>query len=92
MVYDDVPVTPPTITYDGFSSITLSCDTQGATIYYKLNNTGDYVAYTTPITISEDTVVQTYSELGGQQSRTISQTCVYVSDVPIEASNRDLKK
>lgn len=92
LVYDDVPVTPPTITYDGFSNITLSCDTQGATIYYKLNNTGNYVAYTTPITISADTVVQTYSELGGQQSRTISQTCVYVSDVPIEASNRDLKK
>ena len=92
LVYDDVPVTPPTITYDGFSNITLSCDTQGATIYYKLNNTGNYVAYTTPITISADTVVQTYSELGEQQSRTISQTCVYVSDVPIEASNRDLKK
>ena len=92
LVYDDVPVTPPTISYDGFSTITLTCDTQGATIYYKLNNTGNYVAYTTPITISEDTVVQTYSELGGQQSRTISQTCVYVSDVPIEASNRDLKK
>ena len=92
LVYDDVPVTPPTITYDGFSTITLTCDTQGATIYYKLNNTGSYAEYTTPITISADTVVQTYSELGGQQSRTISQTCVYVSDVPIEASNRDLKK
>ena len=92
LVYDDVPVTPPTITYDGFSTITLTCDTQGATIYYKLNNTGSYATYSTPITISADTLVQTYSELGGQQSRTISQTCVYVSDVPIEASNRDLKK
>lgn len=92
LVYDDVPVTPPTVTYDGFSTITLACDTQGATIYYKLNNTGDYTTYTTPITINEDTVVQTYSELGGQQSRTISQTCTYVSDVPLEASNRDLKK
>jgi hypothetical protein len=92
LVYDDVPVTPPTITYDGFSTITLSCDTQGATIYYKLNNTGNYATYSTPITINADTVIQTYSELGGQQSRTISQTCTYVSDVPIEASNRDLKK
>ena len=92
LVYDDVPVTPPTITYDGFSNITLTCDTQGATIYYKLNNIGNYVAYTTPITISADTVIQTYSELGGQQSRTISQTCTYVSNIPIEASNRDLKK
>lgn len=92
LVYDDVPVTPPTITYDGFSSITLTCDTQGATIYYKLNNTGTYATYSTPITISGDTVIQTYSELNGQESRVISQTCVYVSDVPIEYSNRDLKK
>lgn len=92
LVYDDVPVTPPTITYDGFSTITLSCDTQGATIYYKLNNTGNYISYTTPLTINGDTIVQTYSELNGQESRVITQTCVYVSDVPIEYSNRDLKK
>ena len=37
LVYDDIPVAPPTITYDGFSTITLSCNTQGAIIYYKLN-------------------------------------------------------
>ena len=92
LVYDDVPVVPPTITYDGFSEITLTCDTQGATIYYKLNNTDSYATYSTPLTISGDTVVQTYSELNGQESRVITQTCIYVSDVPIEYSNRDLKK
>ena len=92
LVYDDVPVVPPTITYDGFSTITLTCDTQGATIYYKLNNTGNYVAYTTPLTISADTIIHSYSELNGAESRVVSQTCVYVSDVPIEYSNRDLKK
>ena len=92
LVYDDVPVTPPTIVYDGFSTITLTCDTVGATIYYKLNNTGNYTAYSTPLTISADTVVQAYSELNGQESRIITQTCVFVSDVPIEYSNRDLKK
>lgn len=91
-VYDNVAVVPPTITYDGFSTITLACETQGATIYYKLNNTGNYAAYSTPLTISSDTLVQAYSELNGAESRVISQTCVYVSDVPIEASNRDLKK
>lgn len=91
-VYDNVAVVPPTITYDGFSTITLACETQGATIYYKLNNTGNYATYSTPLTISSDTLVQAYSELNGAESRVISQTCVYVSDVPIEASNRDLKK
>ena len=92
LVYDDVPVTPPTITYDGFSSITLTCDTQGATIYYKMNNIGNYAVYSTPLVISTDSVIQTYSELNGAESRVVSQTCVYVSDVPIEYSNRDLKK
>ena len=92
LVYDNVPVTTPTITFDGFSTITLTCDTQGATIYYKLNNIGNYAAYSTPLTISSDTVVQAYSELNGAESRVISQTCVYVSNVPIEYSNRDLKK
>ena len=92
LVYDDIPVVPPTITYDGFSEIALTCETQGADIYYRLNNTGEYSAYTTAITITADTIIQTYSELNGQESRTVSQTCQYVSDVPIEYSNRDLKK
>ena len=92
LVYDNVPVAPPTITYDGFSTITLACETSGATIYYKLTGDTDFTAYSTPITITGDTVVQAYSELNGVESRVIKQTCVYVSDVPIEASNRDLNK
>lgn len=92
LVYDDVPVAPPTITYDGFSTITLACETQGATIYYKLTGDTDFTAYSTTITITGDTVVQAYSELNSVESRVIKQTCVYVSDVPIEASNRDLNK
>ena len=92
LVYDDVPVAPPTITYDGFSTITLACDTTGATIYYKLTGDTDFTAYSTPLTITGDTIVQAYSELNGVESRVIKQTCVYVSDVPIEASNRDLNK
>lgn len=92
LVYDDVPVAPPTITYDGFSTITLTCDTTGATIYYKLTGDTDFTAYSTPITITGDTIIQAYSELNGVESRIIKQTCVYVSDVPIEASNRDLNK
>ena len=92
LVYDDVPVAPPTITYDGFSTITLACETTGATIYYKLTGDTDFTAYSTSITITNDTVVQAYSELNGVESRIVKQTCVYVSDVPIEASNRDLNK
>ena len=92
LVYDDVAVVAPTVSYDGFDTITITCSTQGANIYYRLNQTGEYILYATAITISADTTVETYSTLNGQTSATITQTCVYVSDVPIEASNRDLKK
>ena len=92
VVEDETTVKSPTISFDGFSIITLSCETEGADIFYKLNNTGDYSAYTTAIVINEDTFIETYAELNSESSNTTSQTCVYVSDVPIEYSNRDLKK
>ena len=91
-VYNDVNVETPIISFNGFDTITLSCETQGADILYKLNNIGEYNTYTVPIIINEDTFIEAYSEYEGESSRTISQTCQYVSDVPIEYSNRDLKK
>jgi hypothetical protein len=92
LVEDESSVATPDISFDGFSIITISCDTQGADIYYRLNETGNYVAYTTTITINDDTFIESYAVSDGQTSHTASQSCVYVSDVPIEYSNRDLKK
>lgn len=90
LVYDNMAVASPEITYDGFDTITITCDTAQASIYYKLNNTGSYTQYTSPITISATTYIETYAEFGGQESRVVTQNCVYVSTVPLEASNRDL--
>ena len=92
LVYDDVAVDTPSINYDGFDTIEITCDTQGATVYYKLDHEANYHIYTTAITISADTFVETYSSYDGQTSHTVSQTCVYVSDEPLEYSNRDLSK
>ena len=92
LVYNNQAVAAPEINYDGFNIITLSCSTTGTDIYYKLNQTGNYVLYSMPLTISANTFIETYAELGGQTSRTISRTCMYISDVPIEASNRDLRE
>lgn len=92
LVYDDVAVSVPVITCDVNNVVTITCDTQGATIYYKLNETGDYSAYTTTFTITADTVVEAYSELSGEVSRTVTQTCEYISDDPYEYSNRNLSK
>lgn len=85
-------VSSPVISYDGFDTITITCETQGATIYYRLDRSGNYSTYSTPITINSDTYIETYSTLNGNTSRTNSETCMYVSNIPIEASNRDLKE
>ena len=92
LVYDNVSVSAPSISCDGYNNVTISCDTQGATIYYRLDEEGTYSAYTTSITITADTVVEAYSELSGQESRVAKQTCQYISDDPYEASNRNLYK
>ena len=89
-VYNDESVSTPVISYDGFNTITISCATENADVYYKLNRTGEYSAYTTAITITADTFVESCAEFGGQTSITASLNCEFVSDVPIEASNRDL--
>ena len=78
----------PTISYDGFNTITITCDSPNANIYYRLNKSGSYSLYTAPIVISADTVVEAYSENGGQESQVVSKVCIYVSDIPFEASNR----
>ena len=66
----------PTITCDG-QLITISCTTVGATIYYRLNQIGEYLIYNAPIAIFEDTICQAYSELGGDTSETVRAVCHY---------------
>ena len=75
-VVQNYGVEPPQISCDG-QSITLSCTDTGATIYYKLNNTGDFTAYTQPIAITADTIVSAYSVLNTFTSTTVTETCVY---------------
>ena len=59
------------------NEVSITCETQGATIYYKLNQSGSYIPYTTPFTINADTVVQAYAELNGDKSKTATETCIY---------------
>lgn len=82
-------VEDPVISCDG-EEITMSSDTSGATVYYKLNNSGTYTAYVSPITITANTFVEAFAELDGISSLTVSQTCEYISSIPIEESNRVL--
>lgn len=90
LVYDEEAIATPAISFDGFDTITITCSTNGAIIWYELDGSGVLTQYTSAITISADTFIEAYSQLGSDVSQVASQNCVYISDVPIEASNRNL--
>ena len=73
-------IVKPVITCDG-EFVTITCSQVGSTIYYRLNESGSYSAYTTPIAITADTVVEAYSQLGEDRSDTVKQTCIYTEGV-----------
>ena len=59
---------PGTTGFTGTQVVTLSCETEGASIYYSIND-AEYQLYTAAFTVTEDsTVVKAYAELQGVQS------------------------
>lgn len=76
-VFDNEIVEDPVITFNGENKITITCETTGADIYYRLGTTGSYSLYSGTIFINDDTTVYTYASKGGQQSNTVSQSCTY---------------
>ena len=89
VVYEDEALFQPEIAFDG-DVITITCQTVGANIYYQLDETGGYSLYSTPISITADTVVEAYSQFGGKISPVVKEDCEHLSDIPIEYSNRTL--
>lgn len=79
----------PEINCNGFI-VTISCKTDGASIYYRLNESGSYAAYTTPITIVADTIVEAYATKGSSSSQTMRKECIYDDRTLFEYSNRSL--
>ena len=65
----------PVITCDG-EFITITCQTYGASIYYRLGQTGSYSLYSTPIVIHENTVVEAYAVKYELQSNIVSENCI----------------
>ena len=76
-IYNDEMLYNPSISCDG-ENVTITCNTSGANIFFDLNQSGDYSAYTDSISISADTFVEAYSTLGNQSSNTVSQNCEYI--------------
>lgn len=67
----------PTITLDPASgpyyegddvTATLACETQGATIYYKLNNDASWTEYSAPLTLNQTTTIHAKAVLGTDES------------------------
>lgn len=75
-VYEPVIIDTPVISCDG-EEVTITCETIDVDIYYRLNQTGNYAIYSTPIAISADTIVEAYAELDGETSSVATETCVY---------------
>lgn len=75
-IYVDA-ISEPVITCDGMH-VTITCDTVGATIYYRLNESGSYSVYTTRIALTADTIVEAYAELVDKTSDIVKETCIYV--------------
>lgn len=72
------------------SVVTITCETDGASIHYRLDETGTYSAYTTSLVITADTIVEAYSTKDGNTSQTIKKECVYDDMTIYEYSNRSI--
>ena len=76
-VFNNEMVENPVITFNGEDRITITCNTTGVDIYYRLGTTGSYSLYSGTIFINDDTTVYAYASKGGQQSNTVSESCTY---------------
>ena len=69
-------IASPVISCNG-KQVTITCEEVGASIYYRLNQAGNFTLYSAPLAISDDTLVEAYSKLDDQTSVTVIQNCIY---------------
>ena len=75
-VVDKLP--DPIITCDG-EFIMITCQTYGASIYYRLGQTGSYSLYLAPVRINENTSVEAYAEKDELLSEIVrNENCIAV--------------
>ena len=74
-IYDN-GIATPVITCDG-EYVSIACATTDADLYYRMNETGDFSAYTDSFTITATTVVEAYAQVGAESGHTAKETCTY---------------
>ena len=77
--------TPEAGIYTTSVTVTLACETEGATIYYTLNDTDTEVEYTAPLTFTETTTIYAFAEKNSVRSQTVSATYT-ITDMEIVAT------
>ena len=76
-------ITPAAGTYYEPQTVTITCLSAGATIYYATGQTepAEWQVYSQPFTISESTTVSAYAEKDGEQSRVV-EAAYTITDKP----------
>ncbi len=68
------------------NNVSITCSTNGATIYYRKQGDVNWSIYSGSINISENTVFEAYAELNGETSNTVTYSAIYVPPVVIPAN------
>ena len=64
----------------GSQEVTITCATEGADIYYMIND-GDEVLYTGPFTLTETATVKAYADLDGTESASVTAKYIKLAEV-----------
>ena len=73
--------TPAAGTYTGTQTVTIECETVGATILYKIGD-GEYQTYTAPIKINESCTITAKATKDGWNDSE-ETTAVYIIEIPV---------
>lgn len=85
-IFNDYLLYSPDISCNG-EYITITCTTPGASIYYRLNQTGAFLPYSSPIPFNETATVEAYSTKDNNTSST--EIITYEKyDSPLDESTR----
>lgn len=81
---DKPTISVPTGTYYSAKTVALACATEGANIYYSINDE-EAVLYNAPFTVNETSTITAYAKIGDVQSESATATLTII--IPTELDN-----